>query len=303
VGALTPGSLGRYLRADRNSIQLSELAKLGAMIYMAVWLASKRDELRMLKVGLLPFAFMLGAMAGLIIAQPDLSTGILLIVTATAMFFVAGADLKQLSAMGLAGALGLALIFAVLVKVFHHPAAIERYDRVRMWIENPLSDPLDEGFQVIQVLGALTMGGFKGVGLGQSQQKFAIYAPHSDCIIAIIGEETGMVGIVAVLTLYVLWGWRGYRIAWRAVDDYGRLLAVGLVTWVLAGAALHVAVNTGTLPFTGDVLPFISSGGSSLVSGLTAVGILLNISRVSRESALTVKSGRTNGQSGREHTP
>ncbi|NLG26313.1 MAG: FtsW/RodA/SpoVE family cell cycle protein, partial [Chloroflexi bacterium] len=255
------------------------------------------------KVGLLPFAFMLGAMAGLIIAQPDLSTGILLIVTATAMLFVAGADLKQLSVMGLTGALGLALTFVVLVKVFHHEAAIERYDRVRMWIENPLSDPLNEGFQVVQALAALTMGGFKGVGLGQSQQKFAIYAPHSDCIIAIIGEETGLVGIVAVLALYVLWAWRGYRIAWRSVDDYGRLLAVGLVTWVLAGAALHISVNTGTLPFTGDVLPFISSGGSSLVSGLAAVGILLNISRVSRESALTGKSGRTSSQSGREHTP
>ncbi len=291
VGILTPGSLGRYLRADQNSIQLSEVAKVGAIIYMAIWLASKGEDLKRLDLGVIPFGLLLGALAGMIIAQPDFSTGILLIVTVVAMFFVAGAEIKQMALIGLGTALTLILVSVVLISVVHYQPAVDRWARVQLWISNPLSDPLDEGFQVVQVLAALNRGGLTGVGLGQSTQKFAIYAPHSDCIIAIIGEETGLIGLMLVLTLYVLWAWRGYRIAWGAVDTYGRLLAVGLVTWVLAGAVLHTAVNTATTPFTGDVLPFISSGGSSLVSGLFSVGVLLNIARVSRGARIESASG------------
>lgn len=291
VGALTPGSLGRYLRADQNSIQLSEIAKLGAIVYMAIWLASKGDELKRLDLGVLPFGLLLGGLAGMIIAQPDFSTGVLLIVTAVSMFFVAGAEVKQMTLIGLGTALALTVVAAFLIGVVEYGPAVDRWARVQLWVRNPLSDPLDEGFQVVQVLAALNRGGLTGVGLGQSTQKFAIYAPHSDCIIAIIGEETGLLGLMLVLALYVLWAWRGYRIAWGAVDTYGRLLAVGLVTWVLAGAVLHTAVNTATTPFTGDVLPFISSGGSSLVSGLFAVGVLLNIARVSRGARIESAGG------------
>ena len=281
VTVLTPGSLGRYLVAKTNSIQLSELAKLGAMIYIAVWLASKGADLRSVGLGLVPFALLLGGIAGLIMVQPDFSTACLLIVTAMVMFFVAGAETKQLAIGGLVGLVALTLISFFLIKVVKLDPAVERWQRIQTWLDNPLSDSLDEGFQVVQTLAALNLGGLFGVGLGQSQQKFAIYAPHSDCIISIIGEETGFVGTLLILAMYALWTWRGLRIAWNAVDVYGRLLAVGIVTWVTSGAILHISVNTATTPFTGDVLPFISSGGSSLVTGLAAAGILLNIARVS----------------------
>jgi cell division protein FtsW len=299
VTVLNPGSLGRYLSAKTNSVQLSELAKLGAMVYIAVWLASKGDSLRTVGLGFVPFALLVASIAGLIMMQPDFSTGALLVLTATVMFFVAGAEPKQLVLGGLAGMAVVAVIGFVLIKVVHLAPIVERWDRVLTWIKNPLSDSLNEGFQVAQTLSALNLGQAFGVGLGQSVQKFAIYAPHTDCIIAIIGEEVGFLGTLMVLALYGVWTWRGLRIAWNAHDAYGRFLAVGIVTWVTFGAILHIAVNTATTPFTGDVLPFISSGGSSLVSGLAAVGILLNIARVSRMEG----SGQASGEAARAAAP
>jgi cell division protein FtsW len=146
-----------------------------------------------------------------------------------------------------------------------------------------LSDVTGHGFQVIQALAALNRGGMVGVGLGQSQQKFAIFAPHTDGLFAIIGEEWGLLGTLTVVIVYALWAWRGYRIAMRAADVYGRLLAVGIVSWVLFQAALHIAVLTASTPFTGTVLPLMSYGGSSLLTAMAAVGVLLNISRHTEE--------------------
>jgi cell division protein FtsW len=278
---LNPDSLGRYL-TRANSIQPAELAKVGAMVYIAVWLSTRGTELRTIDLGLVPFAMLLALMAGLIMLQPDFSTAILLVMTATAMFFAAGAEIKQLLIGFLVGAAILALMAYVMINVFHHEAFVMRWERINLWIENPLSDAWGEGFQVVQSLIALNLGGWLGQGLGQSQQKFAIYAPHTDCVISIIGEEFGFLGCLVVLGLYGLWTWRGLRVAWEAVDEFGRLLAVGIVSWVTFQGILHIAVNTASTPFTGTVLPFISYGGSSLVSGLAAVGILLNIARVSR---------------------
>ncbi len=264
--------LGRYLLRSQlsNSVQPSELAKLGAIIYIAIWLAMRGDTLSDITLGVMPFALLVGAMAGLILAQPDASTAIILILTAGAMFFAAGADLKQV-AIGIIGG-GVALAFVVL-------AAPYRFRRFNLFRQGPFSDPLGAGFQTIQALKALNTGGLFGVGLGQSEQKFVLYAAHTDGVFSIIGEELGFVGALLVIGLYGLWTWRGLRIALAAEDSCGMLLGVGLVSWVTIQAALHIAVNTASAPFTGTVLPFISGGGSSLITSLAAVGILLNISK------------------------
>jgi cell division protein FtsW len=267
--------IGRWLLTTERSVQPSEIAKLGAIVYMAVWLADRRTELRDITVGLIPFATLLGVIAALIVLQPNFSTAALLVATATAMFFAAGADMKQLLIAFLVGGIAL-LIVAV--------AADYRLRRLGLWLANPLSDASGEGFQVVQVLAALSKGRFFGVGLGQSQQKLGIYAPHSDGMFAIVAEEWGFMGAAVLIALYALWVWRGLFIARQAPDAYGMLLAVGLTSWVTFQAALHIAVITASVPFTGTLLPFVSYGGSSLMSGMAAVGILLNISRAPQNS-------------------
>ncbi|MEA3408330.1 MAG: putative peptidoglycan glycosyltransferase FtsW [Chloroflexota bacterium] len=266
---LVVAPIGRWVIRSR-SVQPVEVAKVGAIVYIAVWLSARGEHIRDISLGLIPFALLLGFIAGLIIAQPDFSTAVLLVATGTAMFFVAGADMKQLLIGFLFG--GVALTAVMLVASY-------RSERVQIWLHGPLSDPLGRGFQPIQSLVALNEGGWLGVGLGMSQQKFVLYAPHTDGIFAIIGEELGLVGSVIIIVLYAVWTWRGLRIARYVQEVYGMLLAVGLVCWVTFQAALHIAVVAGLAPFTGTVLPFVSYGGSSLVSCLASVGILLNISQ------------------------
>jgi cell division protein FtsW len=257
----------------QGSVQPAELARVGATIYIAVWLAAKGEQLRDIKLGLIPFAALLGFIAALIILQPNFSTAVLLVATATMMFFLAGADMRQMLITFFVG--GLVLVGVALAMPY-------RAERIAIWLNSPLSDAFGKGFQVAQSLVALNYGGLVGVGLGQSQQKFAIFAPHTDSMFAIIGEELGFFGSILVIGLYGLWTWRGLLIAWRARDTYGMLLAGGLVCWVTFQAALHIAVATASTPSTGTVLPFISYGGSSLISCLASVGILVNIARNAR---------------------
>ncbi len=263
-----PENVSRWLFG--SSVQPAELARLGATVYIAIWLAAKGENIRKLNLGLVPFAVLLGLIAGLIILQPNFSTAVLLIATATTMFFAAGADMKQLLIAFLFGGLALALVAF---------AAPYRSERVSVWLNSPFADASGRGFQIVQSLIALNRGGWFGIGLGQSQQKFSIFAPHTDSLFAIIGEELGFFGTILVIALYVLWTWRGLRVALRASDTCGMLLGVGLVSWVTFQAALHIAVATASTPPTGTVMPFLSYGGSSLMSCLASVGILLNISR------------------------
>lgn len=254
----------------RGSIQPVEFAKLGTMIYIAAWLASRGEQLRATGPGLLAFALLLGVVSGLILMQPDFSTVVILVLTATTMLFAAGASMRQMLIL-----LGVGLVASyAMIRV-----ASYRNARLMLWLEGPFSDPSGEGMQLVQALYALDRGGWLGVGLGHSQQKFTVYAPHTDGIFAILCEEMGVIGALAVVGLYGLWTWRGLRIAWYARDVYGRVLAVGLTAWVVFQAAVHVGVLTATIPFTGTVLPFISYGGSSLSSSILSAGLLLSISR------------------------
>ncbi len=254
-----------------NSVQPSEMVKLAVVIYIADWLASKGEKIRQLTYGMVPFAILLGVITGLIVLQPNFSTAMLIVGTAVAMFFVAGADVRQLLIGGLVGGASL----GVLVRSSGYA-----WERVVTFIENPLRDPLGSGYQTAQAIYALQAGGPLGVGLGNSVQKMGyLYAPHTDAIFAIIGEELGLVGAVVILGLYATLAYRGLRIALHSGDPFGTLLATGVTSWLIIQAFLHIGVVTATVPFTGITLPFVSFGGSSLVASMAAVGLLLSVSR------------------------
>ncbi|MHB9032863.1 MAG: FtsW/RodA/SpoVE family cell cycle protein [Anaerolineae bacterium] len=264
---------GRWLFGSWG--QLAEMARLLAIIYLAIWLAQKGDEIRNLKLGFLPFGLLVGLITGLIVLQPDISTAALMFVTAMAMVFVAGADLRQI----------IPTIFIVAPLVIGVALLLKHGDRIFLWLGSSFQGVADQDSQVAQCLQAINRGGFFGVGLGQSELKYVIYAAHSDAIFAIIGEELGFLGTSAVIALYGLWTWWGLQVAREARDPLGRLLATGLTIWVTLGAVMHVAGSLNAIPFSGSVLPFISSGGSSLLTTLASVGILLNITRVEPETA------------------
>ncbi len=284
ITLLVMAFVGRWVAMTRGagdvviygSVQPVEAAKIGAIIYIAVWLESRGEQIKQFSVGTAPYLLILGALAALIAMQPDYSTALLLVVTASVMFFVAGANMRHVVLYLLFGG----LIVGIPVILLGYGA--ERYE---IWVAGPFSDPTDKGYQILQSLRALSLGGFSGVGLGQSQQKMYLGRfSHTDFIFSIIGEEFGFLGAVAVIGLYALWVWRGFSIARNAPDVYGRLLAIGLVSWIAFQAVLSIAVATNSAPVTGTVLPFMSYGGSSLVAALGSVGILLNISRSGQRS-------------------
>lgn len=253
-----------------GSVQPSELAKLVVIIYIADWLSSKGDQIRQVTYGLIPFAVLLGVVTGLIVLQPDFSTAILIVATAVAMFFVAGADLLQLAIGFVFG--GGALAF-LLVQAPYRAERLQHF-----W--NPLEDPLGRGFQAVQALIALRRGGFIGLGLGASQQKLGyLPASHTDTIFAILGEELGLIGCLLVVGLFVALAYRGFRIALNAPDAFGTVLASGVTFWLVFQALINVAVVTATMPFTGIPLPFVSFGGSALVASMAGIGLLLSVSR------------------------
>jgi len=265
-----------------GSIQPSEFVKLATVIYVATWLTSKQDRIRNITYGVLPFAMMIGFVAGLIVAQPDLSTGILIVVTASAMFFIAGADLLQIGI----GAVGLGGVLYVLINSIAH--AQERVDQYLA----VLKDPLQAHHHTKHALIAIGSGGFFGVGLGQGQQKLG-YLPlsHTDSIFAIIAEEMGFVGCFAVIVLYAILTYRGFRIAARAREPFAGLLASGITCTITFQAMINIAVMLALLPMTGISLPFISSGGSNLLVSLAGIGILLSIARGNHSKNLKRKKG------------
>jgi cell division protein FtsW len=253
-----------------GSVQPGELAKLTMVIYIATWLNSKGDQIRDVTYGLVPFAVLIGVVAGLIVAQPDLSTSVLIVLAALAMFFFAGADILQLAV----GSVVSVVTFLVLISQFPHANR-----RLTEWIE-VWGDPTRVSYHIRQALIALGSGGPFGVGLGEGRQKLGyLPAPHTDSIFAVLGEEMGFLGCLIVIGLFVLLAYRGFKIAREAPDAFAALLACGVTCSLVFQALLNVAVVTGILPFTGVALPFISSGGSSMVVSLAGVGLLLSISR------------------------
>ena len=256
-----------------GSIQPGELVKPAMVIYVAAWLASKGEQVRDVTYGLIPFAVLIGVIAGLIVMQPDMSTAVLLVLTALAMFFFAGADVFQLTVGGAISG----VTFLVLINQLPH--ARQRVDDYLLtW-----NDPTHVGYHVQQALIALGSGGLFGVGLGQGQQKLGyLPASHTDSIFAVLGEELGFAGCLVVIGLFVFLVYRGFKIALGAPDAFSALVACGVTCWLAFQALINVAVVAGLIPFTGIALPFISSGGSAMVVSLAGVGLLLSMSRGKR---------------------
>ncbi|HEX2282836.1 MAG TPA: putative lipid II flippase FtsW [Thermomicrobiales bacterium] len=252
------------------SIQPSEAAKLALVLYLASWLCGKGTRVRSFSYGMVQFAIVMGLLIGLVMLQPDLGTSILLATVGMAMFFVAGANLVQFVSSVLAGG----SIFLALAL-----SASYRRDRLLLFLD-PESDLRNLGWQLFQARLALGSGGLFGLGLGASRQKFSwLPAPHNDAIFAVIGEELGLVGCFFLLMLFGALGIRGYRIAKRAPDAFGALIAVGITTWLIFQAMFNIGGVVTAIPFTGIPMPFVSYGGSSLIVAMTAMGVLLNVSR------------------------
>jgi len=252
-------------------IQPSELAKLAIVLYLADWLSRRASIVADFFKGLLPFAIIVGLVAWLVEVQPDLGTTSIIVGTAACIFFVAGANLLHIA---LLGSIGVSAAIALMAHLSGY-----QLDRIRAFLD-PWSDVQGSGWHTAQGLIALGSGGPFGQGLGNGLQKF-YWVPnaHTDAIFVIIGEELGFVGCVGVLCLFGILAWRGFLIAWRAPDPFGRLFATGLTCMLTLQALVNIAVTTNSLPYTGITLPFVSFGGSSTVISLVAVGLLLNISR------------------------
>lgn len=269
-----------------GSIQPSEPAKLGLIVYMAAWLSSKGERIRDVKFGLIPFAVLIGILAGLLVAQPDLSAAILIVLVALAMFFFAGADVFQFT---LGCAVGGAVFFLLINRIGYAMKRISEW--VLLW-QSP-EQLGSRGWHNLQALISLGSGGLFGVGLGQGVQKTGyLPAPHTDSIFAVIGQELGLAGCLLVLGLFVVITYRGFRIALAASNGFAMLLAFGLTCSTAVQALLNIGVVSGLIPFTGVALPFLSFGGSALVTSMAGIGVLLSISQGERVGRRVEKSER-----------
>ena len=269
----TAGGSSRWLTLGPLSLQPSELAKIALILFIAdVFSRKDPDAMQELSHTLLPVVPVLGVLALLIMAQPDMGTTMLVCVIGFGMLFLSGAPLRYLSALGAVG--GAVAVFGALAEPY-------RRARVLSFL-NPWADPLNTGYQTIQSLIAMGSGGFFGVGIGASRQKW-LYVPnaHTDFIYAILGEELGFLGTVVVLGMFTFLTYLGIRIARNAPDRFGMYIATGITIWVAFQALVNMGAVTASLPITGVPMPLVSFGGSSLVVTLVGMGILTNIAKQS----------------------
>jgi cell division protein FtsW len=288
------GGATRWLRfGGVAGLQPAELAKVALILYLGTWLGAHRDEIGSWKVTI-PFLAVTGLVAGLVVLEPDLGTAIVLVAIALAMYFAAGARLREFGALG--------LLVGVLVLA---AAAAPGYRLQRLVVFlDPWSEPRGAGFQTIQQLYALALGGPFGEGLGAGKGKFGFLpAPYTDSIFAVLGDELGLLGALVVVLLFLVVAFRGVRIALRATDATGALLATGVTVWLAFQAWINMAVVASLVPMTGITLPFISYGGSSLCVGLIAVGILLNVGRARSPERSNVSRAPRRWRNGRTREP
>jgi cell division protein FtsW len=260
----------RWFAIAGIGVQPSELAKLVAILFIAALLERRMDRIDDWKYALMPIGLLLALLVGLILLEPDFGTAVSLVLIAVVMIFAAGLNYAYL-----AGA-ALVMLPAAYVLIVNAP-----YRRRRMLaFLNPWADPLGDGFQVIQSLIAVGTGGVTGRGLmGGVQKLFYLPEPHTDFIFAVISEELGLIGAVAVLLCFCVMAWRGMRIAVMAPDRFGAFLAIGLTMMVAIQAFINMSVVLGLMPTKGIPLPFVSAGGSSLLINLLGMGVLLNVSQ------------------------
>lgn len=295
AGTVAGGS-ARWIMLGPVSIQPSEVAKVAVIFAASAILANNFKYLDDPIRWALPLIPIVGAVCALILLQPDLGTAMVVVASVFLLLLAAGVRMRLLVVSGVLGlASGMGLILTA------------RYRRARfLSFLHPWSDPQNAGYQIVQSLIALGSGQVTGVGLGASRQKW-MYVPnaHTDFIFAILGEELGLMGEVVVLGLFVTLIYAGVRIAVKAPDAFGRLLAAGVVAWFGFQALVNLGAVTGLLPITGVPLPFVSFGGSSLVVSLSATGVLLSIGRAGLAATLrgTAPAGGPQGVAGRRRGP
>ena len=281
----------RWFRAGPFSFQPSEMAKLALIVFLAWFLESRRSQG---KLGandpwgtLAPALGTVLMMAALVVKEPDMGTAFMIVLIGMVMLYVAGLSYKYIGGALLAA---IPTIYLLIVRVPYRLARFEAF-------LHPDRDPQGAGFQLLQSLIAVGSGGMTGVGLMESRQKlFFLPEAHTDFIYAIISEEFGFIGAVVVLTLFAIYGWRGFVTAMKAPDEFGKYLAMGITTMIVGQALINLSVVIGLMPTKGIPLPFISYGGSSLFGALVATGVLLNISQHADEAwARFPGAGRSEG--------
>lgn len=265
------GGAQRWLRLGGFSLQPSEFAKIGVVLFAARWISRRRDELGDFVHGVLPLLAVVGVCAVLMMQQPDFGTTAILGSLTLLMLFAGGARPLHMAGLLVAG-VGLFAAGAM--------AAPYRVRRLMAFLD-PWAQSQEDAFQLVQSLIAFGSGGVSGVGLGSSRQKM-LFLPeaHTDFMFALVGEELGLIGALSVLFLFAVFAFRGYRVAARHPDSFGSLLAFGLTSVITLSAVVNVGVALGMLPTKGLALPFLSYGGSALLSSMLQVGVLAGLSRM-----------------------
>lgn len=265
-----PSTARSWFRVGTFLLQPSEFAKIFLIFYLASWFERKKDSGSNFWFGLLPPLIVTGIIIGLIVIEPDLGTASIVALIAFTIFFAVGVKLRYLAALAVAGVFGL----WAMIKIFPSRAA-----RIVTFLD-PSLDPRGIGYHINQALLAIGSGGFWGYGYGKSLQKHNyLPEPIGDSIFAVMAEELGFVRIIFLVLAFTLLVILGLKVAKRAPDKFGQLTAVGIVAWIGLQAFINMAAISNLMPLTGITLPFISHGGSSLISVSIAIGVLLNISR------------------------
>ncbi len=277
IPGLGPSLLGarRWLSLGPALFQPSEVAKLTFILYLAAWFEQREHIIGTFREGLVPFLTTLAVVAGLILLQPDLGTTLIIILISVSLYFVAGGSLKHLTGLALVGTILIALAIQL---------APYRTQRLTVFL-NPGIDPQGKGYHIQQAWLAIGSGGWFGLGLGHSRQKFNyLPEPAGDSIFAIMAEELGFAFVVLFILSWLTLTLRGLRIGRLAPDRFGQLVAVGITVWLGFQAFLNIGALSGLLPLTGIPLPLMSNGGSALIVTLGAIGLLMNISRQTTRS-------------------
>jgi cell division protein FtsW len=268
----------RWLDFGPIQVQPSEFAKLSIIVYISAWLSSRGSQIDKFTLGFVPFVLLVGVVGALVVSEPDMGTAVIIVLVACTLFFLADAPLSHLALLLGFGAL---LSYAIVTTRDY------QLDRLNSFIA-PTSDPQGSGYQIIQLLVALGSGGPFGLGWAESRQKH-LYLPSSqtDGVFAVLGEELGFIGLMAILAIFAFFVYRGVKVTLKTRDRFATLLAMGIVSWIAFQTLINIAGITRTLPLTGVPLPFLSYGGSALISLMAGVGILLSVSRYSSEQGFT----------------
>jgi cell division protein FtsW len=284
LGVTVNGARRWFDAGPLGTFQPSELGKLAFAVFVAHWIDRNAKTIGTFQRGLVPIAAMLAGVLALLMLEKDVGTSIVMVGIVLSAYWAGGGRFRHV--VLLVAVLGLGLIAVTLFEQYRFARLVSFRD--------PFSDPLGAGFQSTQALYGLGSGGFFGVGIGNSVEKYGwLPEAHTDFIFAIIGEETGLAGTTLVMLGFICFALRGYRAALRAPDRFGVVLAVAITTWIAFEALLNMATVTNTLPIAGVPLPFFSYGGTALATTLAAVGVLLSIARRG-SSAATGIHRRTN---------